>query len=166
MDGTIIDRLPMSGDLRSCAAQNQKAGAFLQTFIAPFLSLAIRIWIASIFFRSGLQKLSDWDSTLYLFQDEYKVPVLSPSVAAILATSFELAMPVMLTIGLLTRISALPLLGMALVIQFVLGASNQAYDNVEHFYWMFLLGVLIVHGPGRFSIDDAIRRALATKSLD
>jgi len=163
MEALMVDRLPMAGQMRNCATLYTRIGAFLQTYAGPILSLAIRLWIASVFFKSGLQKLDDWDSTVYLFEYEYMVPILSPALAAAVATAFELMMPVLLTVGLLTRLSALPLLGMALVIQFILGASNPAYDNVEHFYWMFLLGFLIVYGPGRISIDSVVRRMFVTR---
>ena len=67
-------------------------------------------------------------------------------------------MPVLLVIGLATRFAAVPLLAMALVIQFVLGASNPAYDHITHYYWMILLTVIIIRGPGPLSIDHLIGR--------
>ena len=69
-------------------------------------------------------------------------------------------MPVLLTLGLFSRLAALPLIGMTLVIQFVLGASNPDYDNTEHFYWLFLLASIVIRGPGIISLDAAIRRRL------
>jgi len=81
------------------------------------------------------------------------VPLLPPEVAAILGTTFELGMPVFLVLGLGARFAALPLLGMACIIQFVLGANNPDYDNVEHFYWMFLLAMIVVRGAGTLSLD-------------
>ncbi|PWC40431.1 DoxX family protein [Azospirillum sp. TSO22-1] len=129
----------------------------LNAWGAPLLQLAIRLWIAKVFFTSGLTKIQDWDTTVLLFAEEYKVPLLSPDVAAALGTTFELGMPVLLAVGLFSRLAALPLLGMALVIQFVLGAANPAYDSVEHVYWMFLLLTIVVHGPGRLSLDGVLR---------
>jgi putative oxidoreductase len=122
--------------------------------------LAARLWIARVFFTSGLVKIRDWDSTLYLFQEEYKVPVLPVDVAAVLGTTFELCMPVLLTLGLCSRLAALPLIGMTLVIQFVLGAHNPDYDHVEHFMWLFLLTSIVVRGPGPLSLDGVLQRYL------
>ena len=131
---------------------------------APLLQLAMRLWIARVFFLSGLTKLQDWDTTVLLFQEEYRVPLLPPDLAALMGTAFELGMPILLVVGLASRLAALPLLGMSLVIQFVLGAANPAYDSVEHVYWMFLLLAIVVHGPGALSLDHVIRRLLARDS--
>lgn len=128
----------------------------LNAWGAPLLQLGVRLWIARVFFTSGLTKIQDWDTTVLLFAEEYKVPLLSPDVAATLGTTFELSMPVLLAVGLFSRLAALPLLGMALVIQFVLGAANPSYDSVEHVYWMFLLLAIVIHGPGRLSLDRVL----------
>jgi putative oxidoreductase len=129
----------------------------LERYVAPVLDLAVRLWIARVFFNSGRVKIADWASTVYLFQDEYKVPVLPPEVAAILGTTFELGMPIFLVLGLGARFAALPLIGMTCVIQFVLGASNPDYDSVEHFYWLFLLTMIVVRGAGTLSLDWLLR---------
>ena len=134
----------------------------LERFVAPVLDLAIRLWMARVFFNSGLVKIMDWDATVFLFQDEYKVPILPPEVAAVFGTTFELGMPVLLVLGLFARLAALPLIVMALVIQFVLGANNPAYDSVEHFYWLFLLATIVVRGPGKLSLDHLIHRTAQT----
>ncbi len=138
----------------------RSVAAVLNTWAAPVLDLAVRLWIARVFFNSGLTKIHDWASTQFLFAYEYQVPVLPPDIAAVIGTSFELGMPVLLVLGLFARLAALPLLGMSLVIQFVLGAGNPAYDSVEHFYWMFLLLMIVVRGPGPLSLDHAIARWL------
>ncbi|MBM3516364.1 MAG: DoxX family protein [Alphaproteobacteria bacterium] len=132
--------------------------AALETWVAPLVDLAVRLWIARVFFNSGLAKIDDWNSTIFLFELEYQVPILPPAAAATLATIIELGMPVLLILGLFARLAALPLLGMALVIQFVLGASNPAYDHVEHFYWMLLLLIIIVRGAGALSLDRLLAR--------
>ncbi|WP_448192597.1 DoxX family protein [Azospirillum sp. sgz301742] len=132
----------------------------LSAWGAPVLQLGMRLWMAKVFFTSGLTKIQDWDTTVLLFADEYKVPLLPPEAAATLGTTFELGMPVLLAIGLFSRLAALPLLGMALVIQFVLGAANPSYDSVEHFYWMFLLLAIVVHGPGSLSLDRVLHHRL------
>lgn len=135
-----------------------RIAGWLERHAAPLLDLAVRLAMAPIFFRSGLQKIGDWPSTLFLFQEEYRVPVLPADIAALLATATELTMPVLLVLGLATRLAALPLLAMAMVIQFVLGAQNPAFNNPQHYFWMLLLAGLVVRGGGRLSLDHWIHR--------
>lgn len=117
----------------------------------PLMLLIIRLWIAKIFFSAGLVKIADFDTTIALFHDEYMVPLIPPVFAAVMATIFELSCPVLLTGGLLTRLAALPLLGMTAVIQFT-------YDqNIQHFFWAVLLGTLIAFGGGRLSLDHWLK---------
>ncbi len=130
----------------------------LETVAPPVVDLLIRIWIGLVFFRSGLQKLDDWESTLFLFEYEYMVPVLPFTVTAYLATAFELAMPILLIVGLASRLAALPLLGMALTIQFILGSANAAYNDFNHYAWMIFLLAIIVRGPGQWSVDRLLRQ--------
>ena len=61
--------------------------------LAPAGDLAIRLWIANVFFKSGLTKLANWDGTLALFANEYQVPLLSPTLAAYAGTATELIFP-------------------------------------------------------------------------
>lgn len=145
-------RLAHLSDIRDQAA------GWLDRYAAPLFDLAVRLTMAPIFFRSGLQKIGDWPATLFLFQEEYRVPLLPPEVAALLATATELTMPVLLVLGLATRLAAVPLLAMALVIQFVLGAANPAFSNPQHYFWMLLLTGLIVRGGGRLSVDHLLLR--------
>ena len=84
------------------------------------------------------------------------MPFLAPWLAAYL-TTIELVCPVLLVLGLAARLAALPMLAMALVIQFVVGAADPAFHLTEHYYWMFLLGVIITKGPGRLSLDHLLR---------
>lgn len=136
----------------------------LETHGAPVADLAVRIWIGLMFFRSGLQKLDDWESTLFLFEYEYALPILPFELAAYLGTAFELAMPILLFIGLAARLAAVPLLGMAMTIQFVLGANNAAYNDFNHYAWMVFLLVIIVRGPGKLSADHLVRQKMMTKA--
>ncbi|AWB07848.1 DoxX family protein (plasmid) [Azospirillum humicireducens] len=145
-------RLARLSDIRDHVA------GWLDRHAAPLFDLAVRLTMAPIFFRSGLQKIGDWPATLFLFQEEYRVPLLPPEVAALLATATELTMPVLLVLGLATRLAAVPLLAMALVIQFVLGTANPAFSNPQHYFWMLLLAGLIVRGGGRLSVDHLLLR--------
>ena len=133
----------------------------LARYVSPVFDLAVRLWMASVFFKSGRTKIADWGATVALFEDEYQVPVLPAEAAAVLGTAFELSMPVLLVLGLSTRFAALPLIAMALVIQFVLGAANPDYDNVQHIYWLFLLGMIVIKGPGPLSLDHLILKRFA-----
>ena len=120
--------------------------------------LAVRLWISEIFFMSGLTKIKSWTTTIALFKDEYKVPLLSPEVAAYMATFAELALPVFLILGLMTPLSALGLIGMTLVIEIFVYP-----DTTEHYYWLLLLGILLTHGGGKFGLDYWLLKNLKFK---
>lgn len=130
----------------------------IEEYFAPLYDLAVRLWIGSVFWRSGVEKAKDWETTVFLFQDEYQLPILPPDVAAALGMATELSMPILLFVGLAARLASLPLIFLTCVIQFVLGASMPAYDSTEHFYWLFLLGAIFVRGPGKLSLDYVIAR--------
>lgn len=127
------------------------------------LDLGIRVYVAQVFFRSGLLKIRNWDGTLYLFEYEYKVPLLSPVVAAWLGTFAELFFPVLLASGLATRFAALSLsvFNVVAVMSFwhVLAANESA--RMSHFYWGMLLLVPLCYGPGKLSIDHWIWRRIS-----
>lgn len=131
---------------------------FLEKYATPFLLLAIRVWIGLVFFKSGLTKCSNVDQAIMLFTYEYSVPVLSPKFAAISAMIFELACGAALVAGIFTRIAALPLIGMTLVIQFFV------FQNQEHFYWLFLLSTLVIYGAGKLSLDGLGSKICKLKS--
>ncbi len=115
----------------------------------PVTLLFLRFWVAQIFFLSGLTKIHDWASTEFLFAYEYQVPLLPPDLAAVLATTVELSMPVLLVLGLATRLAALPLIAMTLVIQFTY------LPHIDHLYWLILLALIVLRGPGPLSLDHA-----------
>jgi putative oxidoreductase len=116
------------------------------------IALVARIATFSVFIRSGTQKLSDWNSTLLLFQNEYHVPILPPTVAAYLAAGLELGGSVLILIGLLTRASVVALLGMVLVIQVFI--YPMAWP--DHIQWFAFMFVLLARGPGRLSLDAVL----------
>lgn len=122
---------------------NQKLSAGTDGMI-----LLIRLWIAKVFFLSGMTKIANWDTTLMLFEYEYSVPLLPVALAALLATFFELVMPVLLVLGLFTRFAAAPLLVMTAVIELTYGSFS------EHAYWALLLGILLTYGAGKLSLDQ------------
>jgi|CXWL01.1.fsa_nt_gi uncharacterized membrane protein YphA (DoxX/SURF4 family) len=127
---------------------------FLKTTSAfsPFMLLVLRLWIAHVFWVSGILKIEDFDNTIALFRDEYQVPLLPPVFAAVMGTIFEISCPILLTLGLGTRIATLPLLAMTAVIQFT-------YDqNIQHAYWAMLLGTILCFGAGKLSADYLIKK--------
>ncbi len=122
-------------------------------FVQSVALLAARLWIAKVFFYSGLTKIKTWDSTLTLFEYEYAVPLLPTEVAAYMATAGELILPVLLVFGLFTPIAALGLFIMTLVIEFLVYPGT-----TEHYYWMLLLGILMTHGSGKLGLDHFIKK--------
>jgi putative oxidoreductase len=132
------------------------ARAWLERFPLSLLQLGLRIGIGAVFFNSGLLKLNSWEFAVKLFEDEYRVPLLDPAIAARLAASVELSMPVLLFAGFATRLATLPLLGMILVIQVFV--YPQAWT--EHLLWASALAFLLTRGPGAFSLDHLIEARL------
>ena len=120
------------------------------------LALAARLAVAGIFFQSGRTKVDGFltltDGTYALFREEYKVPLVAPEVAAHLATYAEHLFPLLLALGLCTRLSALALLGMTAVIQVFVYPDAWA----THLSWAALLLLLIGRGGGAMSLDRAI----------
>jgi len=126
--------------------------------LQPAFWLFIRLWIAAVFFKSGLTKIDDFEITVLLFADEYQVPFIPPVLAAYSATLFELLCPVLLVIGLATRLAVLPLLVMTAVIQFTY------MDHLQHYYWAIMLAGLLVHGAGRWSLDCWLKKRISTSA--
>jgi putative oxidoreductase len=123
---------------------------------SPF-ALLVRLYVAKVFFMSGLTKIQDWNITLSLFQNEYHVPVLSPALAAVLGTATELALPVFLVLGLGTRLAAIALF----VFNIVAATSYPDLSDAglkDHILWGALMLVLFVYGPGKLAIDRWLER--------
>lgn len=120
------------------------------------LAIPLRLAVATVFWNSGMTKLPNWDTTIALFTDEYKVPLLPPEVAAYMAASIELSMPVLLVLGLFTRPAAFILLSMTTVIEVFV--YPQAWPT--HIQWAAMLLVLIARGPGKLSLDAFIRKRM------
>ena len=125
--------------------------------LSPLLDLGIRLWVANVFWKSGLTKIASWDTTLALFENEYNVPFLPPEVAALLGTGTELFFPVLLFLGLGTRFAAVVLFVFNIVAATSYPDLSEA-GRMQHFYWGALLLVTLIHGPGKISVDHFLRR--------
>jgi putative oxidoreductase len=138
----------------------------LRTWLARFplsiILLAGRIGVGATFFKAGLLKYNSWEFTVKLFEEEYRVPLLDPAVAARIAMVQELTIPILLFLGLATRLATLPLLGMIAVIQ------TFVYPNAynEHLVWGSILLLLLTRGPGMFSVDHLIARSVRRHRVD
>jgi putative oxidoreductase len=126
-------------------------------FLSPLLDLGIRLWVADVFWKSGLTKIASWDNTVLLFENEYSVPLLSPQVAAALGTFTELVFPVFLVLGLGGRFAAFVLFVFNYIAVISYPDLNPA-GLKDHMYWGILLLVLLFHGPGKISVDHFIKR--------
>lgn len=120
--------------------------------LQDLMLLGARLFVAKAFFLSGLTKLRDWDITLALFQDEYKVPLLPPELAAYLGTGGELVLPVLLALGLGGRFAALGLSVLNVVAVLSLAEIAPA-ALLQHQLWGAMLLVVLVFGAGRLSLD-------------
>jgi putative oxidoreductase len=128
--------------------------------LQPVAALLARLYIAQIFFLSGLTKVRDWGTTVALFTDEYKVPMLSPAVAAAMGTAGELVLPVLLVLGLGGRFSALGLFVVNAVAVIALSEITPAALQ-QHVFWGSLLAGLSIYGLGSLSIDRWLNNLLS-----
>lgn len=119
----------------------------------PLAALVARAYVANAFWSSGLTKLRDWGVTVALFTDEYKVPLLPPEVAAVMGTTGELVLPVLLVLGLGGRFAAL---GLSVVnVVAVISLSEIAPAALQqHITWGVLLAGLAINGCGKWSLDQ------------
>lgn len=121
------------------------------------LAIVARFAAATVFWRSGQTKVDGFalkDSTFLLFENEYDVPLLPPEIAAYMATIAEHLFPILLVVGFASRLSALALLGMTMVIQLFVYPS--AWPT--HVFWVMALGYVIARGPGPIALDHLVRK--------
>lgn len=166
---------PMSADAcRGLCSPIGRIVGLLSRIPDSLIALIGRFSVAAIFWKSGQTKVQDFaidivagesqfgwprlsDSVVDLFRDEYRLPVIPPEIAALMAAFAEHVFPVLLLIGLATRFSALALLGMTLVIQVFV--YPDAYPT--HGVWMTVLLFLAARGGGALSLDHALARRCA-----
>ncbi|WP_070962666.1 DoxX family protein [Vibrio sonorensis] len=147
----------MSNAVKNGLAHYDQLIAKLQCGFVPLLLLFCRLWVAWVFFNSGLTKIASWDSTLFLFELEYQVPILPWELAAYLGTGAELVLPVFVALGLLARpMSAiLFVFNIIAVISYPVLWEQGFYD---HQLWGLMILNVVVWGPGAISADHWLRK--------
>jgi putative oxidoreductase len=126
--------------------------AFTERWLTPLFDLALRLYVSEVFLRSGILKLADWSATLDLFNYVYAVPVLPPSLAALMGTAGEIALPLLLIPGLAGRLAAAGLF----IVNVMAAISFPDISDLglqDHVLWGIVLLMLACHGPGRWSVD-------------
>ncbi|WP_416798155.1 DoxX family protein [Ciceribacter azotifigens] len=142
----------------STGALHARAVSLAEIFPNWLLALIARVSIAGVFWQSGQTKVDGWtvtDSAVYLFEDEYRLPLIDPWLAAHLAAAAEHLFPLLLVIGLFTRLSALALLAMTAVIEIFV--YPDAWPT--HGTWAVCLLVILIRGPGLVSLDHVLMRS-------
>ena len=124
--------------------------------LQPLALLAARIYVAWVFFSSGLTKIRDWETTLFLFEEEYSVPLLNFELDAWLSTVGELVLPVLLLLGIFGRFSALGLTVINIVAVLSLDVIAPAAFTL-HLVWGVLLLQVVVWGSGYISADNWLK---------
>ena len=146
------------------AALVHSADALTRRFacLASPFALLIRLHVGWVFVKSGYQKAANWESTLFLFQEEYRVPLLSPWLAAVAGTASELLFGALVMVGLFGRASALGLFAVNALAVFAYAhvLLSQGFEAAiaQHVLWGFMLLVLAVYGPGALSLDRLVAR--------
>jgi putative oxidoreductase len=127
-------------------------------FPLSILQLGMRVGVGLVFFNAGILKFQSFEFAVKLFQDEYKVPLLPPEVAARITMFNELTWPTFLFLGLATRLATLPLLGQLVVMEMT---YPKAWN--DHVFWGSVLLFILTRGPGAFSLDYLIERYFAKR---
>lgn len=131
------------------------AGVRFLELLVPIFDLFVRLYMANVFWRGGMIKISNWMSTVMLFTLVYDVPYLPPEIAAGLSAAVELGGSFLLAVGLAGRFGALSLFLLNIVASISYGQLSEAALK-EAFYWGILLMYLVLHGPGLLSLDALI----------
>lgn len=131
--------------------------------LQPVLALATRWYVSWQFLKSGWLKVTSWDGTLALFREEYRVPLLTPELAAVAGTFGELVFPVLLILGLGGRIAPLGLfvVNLMAVVSYAHVLLEPGFEAAvgQHLLWGFMLAMLAVYGQGALSLDRVLRTA-------
>jgi putative oxidoreductase len=133
-----------------------RAQALVEAIPHDLIAVIARVSAGTVFWRSAMTKIDGFSiqpSTFYLFENDYRLPLIPPELAAYLATATEITMPLLLWSGLLTRFAATILLAMTLLIEVFVYPN--AFDT--HGVWAVTLLYLMKFGPGRFSFDHLLQ---------
>jgi len=137
-----------------------RANRLAERATRPFESLLLlgtRLYVAWQFLKSGWLKATDWETTLFLFKDEYHTPLLPPVAAAMAGTFGELVFPLLLILGLLTRYAAAGLfaVNVVAVVSYAHVLYSEGFEAAigQHYLWGFMLLVVAIYGPGAWSAD-------------
>ena len=135
----------------------QSAVEKMLCYFTPLLLLFTRLWVASVFLKSGYLKITTWDSTLYLFEEEYIVPIIPWELAAYLGTAAEIVLPIFIILGLLTRPTAVALFvfNIVAVISYPVLWEGGFYD---HQLWGAMILMNVVWGAGAISADHLLKK--------
>ena len=115
--------------------------------------LVLRLWLGWVFISAGLTKFNHWDSTLFLFEYEYQVPLIPWQLAAYVGTAAEVILPMFVVIGLITRPMALALFGFNIV-AVISYPSIWERGFLDHQLWGLMILVVLLYGAGRWSLDQ------------
>jgi len=128
-------------------------------------ALALRWYVSWQFIKSGWLKVTSWDTTLWLFENEYRTPLLSPTIAAFAGVFGELVFPALLVLGFATRLGALGLFAVnALAVisySHVLLMPGMEAALAQHVLWGLMVLTVMIYGPGKFSLDYWLTRSRA-----
>lgn len=142
----------------------QRANGWLE-YARPVADVIARLYIARVFFLSGLSKIQDWETTLYLFREEYHVPLLPPDIAAVCGTAGELAFSVLLAVGLFAPLSAFALFVLNIVafVSYYHALIDTPAAWRDHLEWGIVLALLMTAKSGAFSLDRVLTKLSARK---
>lgn len=130
----------------------------------PIAGFCIRTYVAWQFLISGWLKVTSFDNTLFLFKEEYRVPILPPDLAAVMGTAGELGFSILLILGIAGRLSAMGLffVNLMAVVSYAHVLLSDGFEAAlaQHYLWGFMLLVSIIYGPGRISFDEWLARSL------
>jgi len=139
-----------------------RLGNLLDDWLGPLAEAAARFWLGLIFFRSGMLRVESWSSQEFLFGNIHPVPGLPPALAAVITTTGELVLPILLWLGLTQRLAALGLFAMTAVIQFVVAQTPEGIENkignLEHYAWMIGFLLLACRAPSVLTLDHWLWR--------
>ena len=128
--------------------------------LAPVADLVLRLYVSKVFFLSGLTKIQDWETTVFLFTEEYRTPFLPPLLAAIGGTAAELILPMLLTLGLLTRLAAFGLFAVNIVavVSYYHVLHEMPAALQDHLEWGLILLMIASISCCRLGLDTLILR--------